>query len=405
MPALVQSRAGTLKNDSQWEWIVQSHAESPCQSPEVPVVFLLRLSAIGDVIIAASTARWLVMRGLRVVFVTTPDMQQVVETFAPEVNDLCLCDGDQPARFLVRDCAGQWHNVSAPQVPWSVLDVHCTARSRRALSMLRKVLCVSPRFVLRVQKRGLQRVALIALSRLALRRRPRTQGTLEVTQTPTFPSIHNLQRQAAKILDGLLSSGSLTNTKPACSSAEASVPTSKSFPEAVMQPGYVLFFPGASLPLKAIPDSFLNDLVSGVLARTSYEVLLSGGPLEAAQCESLVRCSGSERVRSLAGQTDLAGTFSLIQNASYVVTGDSFPAHAAASSGVSATVIFGATSPRFGFAPCTPGIEVLYSDLTCSPCTRHGRGSCRFGDYLCMEVHRAAKVVERIVVAQEKKGS
>ena len=88
---------------------------------------------------------------------------------------------------------------------------------------------------------------------------------------------------------------------------------------------------------------------------------------------------------------------------SQIVTNDSFPAHAAQAFEIPATVLFGATSPYFGFAPKAPQIHVETLNLACSPCTRHGNRQCPYKNLKCLTGISANHVFKQIL--QKEKGN
>jgi heptosyltransferase-2 len=66
------------------------------------------------------------------------------------------------------------------------------------------------------------------------------------------------------------------------------------------------------------------------------------------------------------------------------VSSDSGLMHLAAARGVPVVAIFGSTSPVLGFSPAGPGHVVLCRNLSCQPCTLHGRERCPLGHHACM---------------------
>jgi heptosyltransferase-2 len=153
-------------------------------------------------------------------------------------------------------------------------------------------------------------------------------------------------------------------------------------------------FAGASLPLKAWPKANCIALVER-LRSAGLSVALAGGPAEVDLASSVAaRCPGAV---ALAGALDLAQTIDLISRARCVVTTDSFPGHVRSLAGGPTLVLFGATSPSLGFVPVGEGVQVATLDLGCSPCTRHGRGRCRFGNHACMARLSGAAVADWVM--------
>lgn len=89
------------------------------------------------------------------------------------------------------------------------------------------------------------------------------------------------------------------------------------------------------------------------------------------------------------------------------VTGDSGPAHIAGALGVPTLAIFGPTSVR-RWAPRGPFTQVATLNLPCSPCSNFGGDACPLGTHDCMakleveQVHRQA--MELMAKAESKAG-
>jgi heptosyltransferase-2 len=113
------------------------------------------------------------------------------------------------------------------------------------------------------------------------------------------------------------------------------------------------------------------------------KIILCGGPDDRLVATYLAFLNTS-RIVDLVGKIPLSETLSLIQKASYVVTGDSFASHAADLLGTPASVLFGATHPLLGFAPENPHATVHHKGLSCSPCSRHGQGECKHRNIRCL---------------------
>ncbi len=75
----------------------------------------------------------------------------------------------------------------------------------------------------------------------------------------------------------------------------------------------------------------------------------------------------------------------LLSHCAEAVTGDTGLMHVAAARGVRVTALFGSTSPVLGFAPSGEGHTVLCRNLSCQPCTLHGREACPLGHFRCMK--------------------
>jgi heptosyltransferase-2 len=75
----------------------------------------------------------------------------------------------------------------------------------------------------------------------------------------------------------------------------------------------------------------------------------------------------------------------LLSRSAAAVSNDSGLMHLAAARGLRVVAIFGSTSPVLGFAPAGAGHVVLCRNLSCQPCTLHGRERCPKGHFRCMK--------------------
>jgi heptosyltransferase-2 len=103
----------------------------------------------------------------------------------------------------------------------------------------------------------------------------------------------------------------------------------------------------------------------------------------------------------LAGSVEQAAA--AMGEAAVAVTHDSGLMHLAAARGVRVVALFGSTSPVLGFAPAGDGHAVLCRNLSCQPCTLHGRERCPLGHHACMTGIGVDEVVE--AVAERMRGA
>ena len=91
-----------------------------------------------------------------------------------------------------------------------------------------------------------------------------------------------------------------------------------------------------------------------------------------------------ERVAALLGECAAA------------VTHDSGLMHLAAARGKRVVALFGSTSPVLGFAPLGEGHAVICRELSCQPCSVHGRERCPRGHFRCMRSIEPEEVWDRL---------
>jgi len=86
----------------------------------------------------------------------------------------------------------------------------------------------------------------------------------------------------------------------------------------------------------------------------------------------------------------------LLGRAAVAVTHDSGLMHLATARGTRVVALFGSTSPVLGFAPLGEGNAVLCRNLSCQPCTVHGRERCPRGHFRCMTTIEADEVFDLV---------
>lgn len=139
-------------------------------------------------------------------------------------------------------------------------------------------------------------------------------------------------------------------------------------------------------------------LTAQSLLEKGYSCVFIGGNEDRYLCSRLALASGAV---SIAGETSIVQSIALLSKCSALLTNDSAPTHLAWIAGCPTATIFGATSPKFGFAPRGDSSVVLQNDtLGCRPCAIHGGNRCPLGTLECMKSVRPERVsltIESIV--------
>ena len=153
----------------------------------------------------------------------------------------------------------------------------------------------------------------------------------------------------------------------------------------------IALLPGAEYgPSKRWPIERFRDLAQR-LSTTGHHVWVFGSAKEHAIGEQIV-AGQSANVISLCGQTSIGNVIDLLSLTSAVVTNDSGLMHVAAAVGANIVAIYGSTTPDYT-PPLTRKAEVLYENLSCSPCFKR---ECPLGHTLCLkniDVERVLGVV------------
>jgi ADP-heptose:LPS heptosyltransferase len=390
-------------------------------------VLCIRLSAIGDVIMLWRALKALHESGYVVMVVTSRQLLPVVSLF-PFVKWTLTTQLSQemaetkgktpsPSTFGERDTKLLVWFRAHPTTEWklldhtstltliqalttsqpSLIDFQCTSRSRRARAILRAT-GVQWKHQFATPKRTIYRTARIMQSRLV--------GSPDHKRAPSPATLRDRCAATGVIARQLKVVEHLKRLHPPIPHHEEATLPHDHKNEEHRQPSPprtptdntpqthdILLFSGASLPLKRWPLE--NCLVfARTLVSKGYSLAYAGGPDEQHFGEQLARLVPG--VVNTAGQHSLPETFDLIKAARCIVTTDSFPAHLCDLWQKPCIVLFGSTSPDFGFVPLSPAVDTLYSGFSCSPCTRHGRGLCRFGQTPCMRAHTGENIAERV---------
>lgn len=151
--------------------------------------------------------------------------------------------------------------------------------------------------------------------------------------------------------------------------------------------------PGTRWPTKCWPVDKFASLAVDLSAR-GFELLLIGGPDETRDFSTIraalppgVTCRDTARL-------SVAGLCGAIHHCALVISGDSGPAHIAAALKTPSLTLFGPTSPE-RWAPRGPNAEHLSLNLACSPCSNHGALRCPLGTHACLRELAVDTVLQR----------
>jgi lipopolysaccharide heptosyltransferase II len=152
--------------------------------------------------------------------------------------------------------------------------------------------------------------------------------------------------------------------------------------------------PGSARPIKAWPAAHFIELAH-LLESRGIRTLLIGGPTDretVAQIESAVQ----PRPFNAAGKTNLRQLGALLKKCSLLVSADTGPMHIAAGVGTPVVALFGPTDPR-RTGPIGENHVVLTRNLPCRPCFQ--QPTCE--RYECLTDMRPQDVFEAVLRALE----
>ena len=157
----------------------------------------------------------------------------------------------------------------------------------------------------------------------------------------------------------------------------------------------ILIYPGARHFTKRWPLEYYRQLISMILERTQYTIILGGSKDESAYIQPLTRLD-QNRVFDTSGKYSLFENFVLVSLCDLIISNDSAPMHMAALLGKKQIAIFGNTVREFGFYPENPHAVIMEDNtVSCRPCSHIGFDKCPKMHFDCMR-----KIAPDIVLQQ-----
>lgn len=149
---------------------------------------------------------------------------------------------------------------------------------------------------------------------------------------------------------------------------------------------YAVFCVYTTRPQKHWFEEHWIELAEKVRKKFRLPVIIVGGTEDAAHASELAACGN---MYSLAGKTSLLETAELVRRAKLLVGVDTGITHMGIMAGVPTVCLFGSTAPYLS----AEGAEIIYLNKSCSPCKR--RPSCG-GEFHCMADINAKMVIRRL---------
>ena len=152
----------------------------------------------------------------------------------------------------------------------------------------------------------------------------------------------------------------------------------------------------ASYSLKCWPVSHFYELISGLLKK-GWPLVLVGGKNEIETSKIEKKFIG--KLHNVAGDFSYLESAELLKQASITITNDTSISHLSEAMGTPVLVFFGPTVKEFGYAPFLNGSKIIESKefLSCRPCSRDGRGSCKNTEFLrCLNTISPHEVLSQI---------
>ena len=358
------------------------------QSDRPSRLLIIRLSSLGDVILAALLVRSLKNRYPKsaIDFLTREPYRPLLKAF-PNLKDTWVLERRCASRRqLVKELVHRQYDA--------VIDLQNNLRSRALTARL------SPARVFRYHRPRLNRWLRINM--------PDSRPRLAVP-----PPVALGYLKAAGGLDVADDSAGLELQPPMdwVAAAAESIGDYKRAAGLPLDSPTLIATPGARHATKIwLPGRWSEMLTLAYNAGWQSQIIV-GSPADAALGDE-IQSQLNHPILNLTGKTNLEQLTGIIASAAVFVGSDSGPMHLAAGVGTPVVAIFGPTVPEFGFAPfrCR-SVIVQIGGLNCRPCHPHGPKRCPLGHFRCMSdisvpqvlaaLHQAAPLPSRKNAAVE----
>jgi len=161
------------------------------------------------------------------------------------------------------------------------------------------------------------------------------------------------------------------------------------------------FCPSAKHATKCWPQERFAEL--GIRLANDYDakIILFGGSADKERCgaiaNAVMKQSGKDGAVDLSGELSLLETAAAMEYCNIIVTNDSGLMHIASAMKKKVAAIFGSTVREFGFFPVgTECVVVERTGLYCRPCSPIGRSTCPEGHFRCMNEIQVEEVAEAV---------
>ena len=335
-------------------------------------ILIIRLSAIGDIIMASGLI---------------PALRELW----PEAHIAWLAEEGQTE--LLRHNPRLDQVIGLPRARWKALrqSGHYRAMAREMTAMVRQLRGEHYDLVLDLQgllKSGVWARATGAARRIGLGSREGSQWLMtEVIPSPTLeddPRIGKEYRDLAVRLGARPESFVMDIAVPEAVRDTASALRDR----AGIGKDYIVFAPFTTRPQKHWFDERWAELAQRL--PSGFTPIMLGGPGDKARAAAIEALSEG-RLTNLVGQTTLTECATLIDGARALVGVDTGLTHLGLAMNTPTLALFGSTSPYLDTTRTSS--RVLYEPRDCSPC--HRRPTCE-GRFDCMRVHSAESVMDAL---------
>ncbi len=141
--------------------------------------------------------------------------------------------------------------------------------------------------------------------------------------------------------------------------------------------------PGSVWYTKRWPETYYANLAD-LFLRENFGVCLIGGK-EDRSTGAIIAKRTKNKVHNFIGKLTLRQSAELLKMCKILIGNDSAPSHLGSGANIPTITIFGSTVPDFGFSPISEKHKVIRKDISCQPCTNHGRRRCPVRTLACLK--------------------
>ena len=162
---------------------------------------------------------------------------------------------------------------------------------------------------------------------------------------------------------------------------------------------------GAAHATKRIPTDTIAAVIALLAAAGRGVVLLGAGAVDDERAAEILRLSSGAAIApiSLVGRLTLAQSVYVLQSAAATLAGDTGLMHIAAALARPLCLVWGSTTPQLGMSAFYPDgqaarlLASIDAPLPCRPCSKLGKTQCPKGHFHCMRLHAPANIADTLL--------
>jgi len=151
-------------------------------------------------------------------------------------------------------------------------------------------------------------------------------------------------------------------------------------PESTMN---IVIAPGAAHYTKQYPADYYAKLIDKLYEEFQPTFIMIGDKNDK-KTVAEIKQNTDKKIYDICGETNITELATIISVSDLFISGDTGPMHIAAAFNIPQIAIFGSTHPMLGFAPLNDKAQVVQKDLSCRPCSLHGRKKCPLKHFNCL---------------------